>query len=98
MRFVNEAVWDRIVRVVIGAVLLYLGWAGVVGGGFGTFLKFFGLIPLATVWWAAVRYTPSSGSGPMLPGARWLKPIDDVPAQATGPALWDLSPCLMPSP
>jgi len=56
MNFVNEAVWDRIVRVVIGAVLLYFGWAGVVDGGFGTFLKFFGLIPLATglVGWCPI--------------------------------------------
>jgi hypothetical protein len=45
---VNEASWDRAVRVVAGLVLLYLGWAGVVDGGFGTFLKFFGFVPLVT--------------------------------------------------
>jgi len=35
MGFVNEAGWDRIVRVVLGIVLLYLGWGGVVAGGLG---------------------------------------------------------------
>jgi hypothetical protein len=48
MKFVNEASWDRIVRIVLGVALLYLGWAGVVTGGWGTFLKFFGLLPLLT--------------------------------------------------
>jgi hypothetical protein len=45
---VNEAVWDRAVRVVAGLVMLYLGWTGVIGGFGGTFLKWFGLLPLVT--------------------------------------------------
>ncbi len=45
---INEASWDRIVRVVLGVVLLYLGWAGVVTGGWGLFLKVFGFLPLIT--------------------------------------------------
>jgi hypothetical protein len=45
---VNEAGWDRVVRVLAGLAILYLGWGGVVGGGLGTFLKFFGLLPLLT--------------------------------------------------
>lgn len=48
MSFVNEAGWDRVLRVVAGAVLLYLGWAGVVTGTVGTILKFFGFVPLVT--------------------------------------------------
>jgi hypothetical protein len=48
MGFVNEATWDRIARVAIGSVLLYLGWAEVVTGGWGTFLKLIGFVPLAT--------------------------------------------------
>jgi uncharacterized membrane protein len=44
----NEAVWDRIVRIVVGVALLVLGWTGVVGGGWGLFLKIFGFIPLLT--------------------------------------------------
>jgi hypothetical protein len=48
MKFVNEAGWDRIVRVVLGIALLYLGWAGVVTGGWGTFLKVIGFVPLLT--------------------------------------------------
>jgi hypothetical protein len=56
MRYVNESVLDRAVRVVIGAALLYLGWFGVIDGGWGTFLKFFGLIPLLTgvVGWCPI--------------------------------------------
>lgn len=48
MGFVNEAAWDRIARVAIGIVLLYVGWAEVVTGGWGTFLKLIGFVPLAT--------------------------------------------------
>jgi hypothetical protein len=45
---INEANWDRIGRVVIGILLLYLGWAGVVTGGWGVFLKVIGFVPLLT--------------------------------------------------
>jgi len=48
MNFINEAGWDRIVRVVVGLVLLALGWGGVVSGGLGTFLKIIGFVPLLT--------------------------------------------------
>lgn len=45
---VNEAGWERIIRVVIGLVLLYLGWAGVVTGSLGLIFKILGFIPLIT--------------------------------------------------
>lgn len=48
MKYVNEAGWDRIVRVVLGIALLYLGWAGVVTGEWGVFLKVIGFVPLLT--------------------------------------------------
>lgn len=48
MKFVNEAAWDRVARVALGVVILYLGWADVVSGGWGTALKVIGFIPLAT--------------------------------------------------
>jgi hypothetical protein len=44
----NEASWDRIARVLLGIVLLVLGWAGVVAGGWGLFLKIIGFVPLLT--------------------------------------------------
>ncbi len=56
MAFVNEASWDRIARVVVGVVLLYLGWGGAVAGGLGTFLKWFGFLPLLT---GVVGYCPA---------------------------------------
>ena len=48
MKYINEAGWDRVARVILGSVLLFLGWAEVVTGGFGTFLKVVGFVPLAT--------------------------------------------------
>ncbi len=48
MSFANEAGWDRIARVALGIVFLYLGWAEVVMGGWGTALKIIGFVPLAT--------------------------------------------------
>lgn len=48
MKFINEAGWDRIGRIVIGAVLLWLGWGGIVEGAFGTVLKIVGFVPLLT--------------------------------------------------
>jgi hypothetical protein len=48
MAFVNEANWDRILRVLVGVLLLYLGFGGIVTGGLGTVLKIIGFIPLIT--------------------------------------------------
>ncbi|MEX1280707.1 MAG: DUF2892 domain-containing protein [Acidimicrobiia bacterium] len=48
MGFVNEAGWDRIARIVLGIVLLWLGWGGVVTGTWGTVLGIVGFVPLIT--------------------------------------------------
>ena len=48
MKYINEAGWDRALRVGLGIVLLALGWGEVVTGGLGTFFKFVGFVPLAT--------------------------------------------------
>jgi len=48
MSFMNEASWDRIARVIVGAVLIFLGFSGTVDGGFGTFLGILGFVPLIT--------------------------------------------------
>ncbi|MBW7886381.1 MAG: DUF2892 domain-containing protein [Caldilineaceae bacterium] len=45
---INEAGWDRILRIVVGIVLLVLGWGGFVTGAWGVFLQWFGFIPLIT--------------------------------------------------
>ena len=54
--FINEAGWDRALRVLLGVVLLYLGWSGVVGGTLGWILKIAGFLPLMTglVGWCAL--------------------------------------------
>ncbi len=44
----NEAGWDRIIRVVLGIVLLYLGLAGVVTGAGGFILDVLGVVFLLT--------------------------------------------------
>jgi hypothetical protein len=58
MKYVNEASWDRIVRIALGVVLLYLGWAGVVGGTLGVVLQWLGLVPLIT---GIVGWCPAYG-------------------------------------
>lgn len=45
---VNEAGWDRIARIVVGIVMLALGWGGVVTGLWGTVLQWLGFVPLLT--------------------------------------------------
>jgi len=56
MKLLNEAGWDRILRIVVGIVLLYLGWGGVVVGTWGLVLKIVGFIPLLTglIGWCPV--------------------------------------------
>jgi len=47
-KLINEAGWERVARVILGIVLLYLGWAGVVSGTIGTAFKILGFLPLIT--------------------------------------------------
>jgi len=54
MTFVNEAGWDRIARIVVGVMLLVVGF-GVIGGTAGTVLGVVGAIPLLT---GLVGYCP----------------------------------------
>lgn len=44
----NEAGWDRIARIILGIVMLVLGWGGFVTGTFGVILQWLGFIPLIT--------------------------------------------------
>ena len=56
MSYINEAGWDRILRVLLGIALLYLGWAGIVGGFWGNVFKVLGFVPLLTglVGWCPI--------------------------------------------
>lgn len=48
MTFLNEADWDRLLRVLLGAALLALGWSGAVPGLWGAAVKLFALFPLVS--------------------------------------------------
>ncbi len=48
MSFRNESSIDRIIRVVVGAALLALGWGGLVSGIPGTILSIVGVLALVT--------------------------------------------------
>jgi len=48
MKNLNVASWDRILRILLGIVLIYLGWSGVVSGTAGAVLVILGLVPLLT--------------------------------------------------
>lgn len=54
--FTNEAIWDRALRIFVGVILLYLGWAGVVDGALGMVFKIGGFLPLVT---GVVGYCPA---------------------------------------
>jgi hypothetical protein len=48
MKFVNEAGWDRIARVILGVVLLVLAFSNVVSGGLATLFIILGIVALLT--------------------------------------------------
>lgn len=55
---INESSADRIIRIVLGVVLLVLGWGGFVTGTVGLIFKILGFIPLLT---GIVGYCPLYG-------------------------------------
>lgn len=48
MSFANEATWDRALRILLGLLMLYAGWSGLVTGVWGVALKIFAWVPLVT--------------------------------------------------
>lgn len=46
--YTNLAVWDRTLRIVVGAAMLLLGWLDVVSGIWGAALQLFGWFPVVT--------------------------------------------------
>ena len=48
MKYINEAGWDRILRVLVGILLLALGFGGVVAGTLGLVFKVIGSLLLVT--------------------------------------------------
>lgn len=45
---INESMADRIIRIILGVVLLVLGWGGIITGTWGVVFKWLGLVPLVT--------------------------------------------------
>lgn len=48
MAYINESNLDRVIRVVLGALLLALGWGGLVSNVVGEIFKWLGFVPLLT--------------------------------------------------
>lgn len=48
MSIKNEGTIDRVLRIILGAVMLALGWTGVVEGAPGAVLSLLGFVPLLT--------------------------------------------------
>jgi hypothetical protein len=55
-QFTNMAGWDRVLRIALGTIMLYLGWSGLVEGTLGAIFKVVGVIPVVTgvIGWCAV--------------------------------------------
>jgi hypothetical protein len=48
MQFTNEAVWDRVLRTLLGLAMILVGWSVLDGTLWGAALKIFGFVPLVT--------------------------------------------------
>ena len=55
---VNEAGWDRIVRILLGIGMLVLGWGGFVTGTFGVILPSLVLMLVITLTYLKLREQP----------------------------------------
>lgn len=48
MKYINEAGWDRIARVILGVLLLILAFSNIVSGALGTAFIVIGIVALLT--------------------------------------------------
>lgn len=48
MQYTNESGWDRTLRILLGLVMIYLGWFVIGDGLAGAVFKIFGFLPLIT--------------------------------------------------
>jgi hypothetical protein len=44
----NEATWDRLVRIAVGLLVLWLGWSATLPDLWGAAARIFGVVPLVT--------------------------------------------------
>lgn len=72
MTWINEAGWDRALRILAGAAMLLLGWMGFVGGTAGVVLRWFGFVPLLTglVGWCPLYALVGMNTRRAMPGQR----------------------------
>jgi len=61
---VNQANWERVVRVILGVVLLYAGFGGLVTGTWGIVAEVVGAIALLTgaTGWCPIYATLKTGT------------------------------------
>jgi len=48
MSFINESNLDRVIRVIVGILMLVLGWANILPGTWGLVFRYLGFLPLIT--------------------------------------------------
>lgn len=48
MEYTNEAGWDRALRILLGLIMISLGWFVIGEGLLGAAFKIFGFLPLVT--------------------------------------------------
>jgi hypothetical protein len=48
VNYMNQAAWDRALRIALGVVMLYLGWSGAAGSGWSEVLKYGASLPVLT--------------------------------------------------
>ncbi|GAP15480.1 hypothetical protein LARV_03269 [Longilinea arvoryzae] len=48
MSYINESNIDRIIRVILGVIMLVLGWANILPGALGIVFRYLAFLPLLT--------------------------------------------------
>lgn len=56
MSYLNQAVWDRLLHILIGVAMLVAGWWVTPDGLWGAGLRVFGIVPLITglIGWSPI--------------------------------------------
>ncbi len=79
MKLHNVALWDRILRCLVGLAMLALGWSGAVPGLGGAALQLFGWFPLVTglLGWSPIYSMLGVSSRGPVPGVPERPPPEE---------------------